>query len=125
MRKIFESVKLYADKVIGEGKSSVYVYYLPIYRQMAELQNDKLWHCKIGKTEGDPLLRVLSQASTALPEQPHIALILKTDYPNSLEQVLHGVLTIKGRKIDNSPGSEWFLTYPKEVEDIYNKLFSV
>lgn len=107
-----------ADKVIGIGKSSIYLYYLPLYRQSAEIQNQNVWHCKIGKTDGDPLNRILSQAATALPEKPHIALIFKTDFPSELETAIHSILTIRERKINSSPGSEWFLTSPDEVEEL-------
>jgi hypothetical protein len=107
-----------ADKVIGLGKSCIYLYYLPMYRLRAETEKESIWHCKIGRTDRDPLLRVLSQAATALPEKPHIALILRTDYPSEFEGAIHKILTIRGRKIDSSPGSEWFLTSPHEVEKI-------
>lgn len=107
-----------ADKVFGEGTSAIYLYYLPMYRLKAEQSDENKWHCKIGKTNRDPLLRVLSQAATALPEKPHISIIFKTNFPNEFENVIHSILTIKGRKIDNSPGSEWFLTSPDEVEKL-------
>jgi hypothetical protein len=100
------------------------VYYLPVYRQKAVLENKNCWPCKIGKTDRDPLQRVLNQASTALPENPHIALILKTDNAADLENVIHGVLAMWGKKIDTSPGSEWFLTYPEEVELIYHFIYN-
>lgn len=112
-----------ADKIIGEGRSSIYLYYLPLYRQSAELQSQNIWHCKIGKTDGDPLNRILSQASTALPEKPHIALIFKTNFPSELETAIHSILTIRNRKIDSSPGSEWFLTSPDEVENIVEMIY--
>jgi hypothetical protein len=115
---VIENDNEIADKVIGNGKSCVYLYYLPMYRLRAETEKESIWHCKIGRTDRDPLLRVLSQAATALPEKPHIALILRTDYPSEFEGAIHKILTIRGRKIDSSPGSEWFLTSPNEVEKI-------
>lgn len=117
-----EIINKIADKVIGIGKSSIYLYYLPLYRQTAETQNQHVWHCKIGKTDGDPLNRILSQAATALPEKPHIALIFKTDFPSELETAIHSILTIRERKVNSSPGSEWFLTSPDEVEKLVDMI---
>jgi hypothetical protein len=108
-----------ADFKIGVGKSVVYVYYLPLYRQMAEQRNETFWQCKIGRTDGDPLQRILSQASTALPERPNVAIIIRTNNSVELENAIHNILTLRGRKIDNSPGAEWFLTSLEEVLSIY------
>jgi hypothetical protein len=107
-----------SDILLGEGKSSIYLYYLPLYRQNAERLNEKVWHCKIGRTDRDPLIRILTQASTALPEKPHIGLVFKTNYPLEYEHSIHCILTIRGRKIDSSPGAEWYLTSPDEVQEI-------
>jgi hypothetical protein len=104
-----------ADVVLGEGPGSVYLYYLPTYRLRTEEHNENTWPCKIGRTERDPLSRVLSQAGTALPETPHIALIVRTPFALAWESAIHGVLTLRGRRIEDSPGSEWFLTSPSEV----------
>jgi len=104
-----------ADVIIGVGDSAVYVYYLPIYRIMAENNGESVWQCKIGRTDRDPLDRILAQAGTALPEKPHLALIVKTQYPIYMENALHSVLKLRGQHIKNSPGSEWFLTSPDEV----------
>jgi len=107
-----------ADLVIGSGDGAVYLYYLPTYRILAEKNGENVWPCKIGRTERDPLVRVLSQASTALPETPHVALIVRTQFPVAWESALHGVLTLRGLKIEQSPGSEWFLTSPDEVIEL-------
>lgn len=107
-----------ADRVIGVGNSAVYLYYLPVYRLLAEHNHQKVWPCKIGRTDRDPKLRILAQAATALPERPHIALVVRTQTPIPLEAAIHNILTFRGRNIDNSPGSEWFLTSPEEVTEI-------
>jgi hypothetical protein len=107
-----------ADHILGTGISAVYLYYLPLYRIKALSENEVVWPCKIGRTDRDPLQRVLSQASTALPEKPHISLIVKTDVASHLEAALHGILTVRNRRIDSAPGTEWFLTSPDEVLEI-------
>jgi hypothetical protein len=113
-----------ADSVLGEGGSVVYLYYLPTYRQIAVGNNENAWYCKIGKTDRDPLIRIMNQVATALPEKPHIALLIRTNMPNQLEVAIHSILTLRGRKIDSSPGSEWFLTNPSEVQEIYKMILS-
>lgn len=112
------SSEVIADKVIGTGSSAVYVYYLPAYRHRAEQNHEQVWPCKIGYSNGDPILRVLAQASTALPERPQIALVIRTSMPSVFESAIHNTLMLRGKKIDNSPGSEWYLTSPDEVESI-------
>jgi hypothetical protein len=112
------SAEQVADVELGSGPGAIYLYYLPTYRLRAEERGEKVWPCKIGRTDRDPLQRVLAQASTALPELPHVALVLRTPFPLAWESVLHGVLTLRGSRMDKSPGTEWFLTSPDEVVDI-------
>ena len=115
-----EQPPLSADTVsVGQGDGSVYVYYLPVYAKMATSEGRKTWPCKIGRTDGDAMLRVMSQASTALPEAPEIALVFKTKQPVALEVALHSILKLGGRWRKDSPGSEWFDTCPDEVLSLY------
>jgi len=107
-----------ADVEVGTGPGAIYVYYLPTYRLRAQEQGEKAWPCKIGRTDCDPLSRVLSQAATALPERPRIAIIIRTLHPSAWEAALHGVLTLRGLQIENVPGVEWFLTSPEEILDL-------
>ena|GEM_PF-791404 len=104
-----------ADVELGLGSGAVYLYYLPTYRLHAQDRGETAWPCKIGRTDRDPLERILAQASTALPERPRIALVIRTFNPSAWESAFHSVLTLRGLKIENSPGMEWFLTSPEEV----------
>jgi hypothetical protein len=56
---------------------------------------------------------------TAFPEVPVITLVIRTDDAAALEKVIHGVLAFRGRRSEDSPGSEWFLTDAAEIESIY------
>jgi len=103
-----------AEVVLGSGPSSVYLYYLPSYRIRAEERGEHSWPCKIGRSEQDPLQRVLAQAGTALPEKPVVAVLLRTNYSAALEKAFHGVLTLRGLAVRDAPGVEWFLTSPDE-----------
>ena len=93
---------------------------MPLYRKISEQNNQTFWQCKIGRTDGDPLQRILAQAATALPERPHVAVVIKTNLSSYLETAIHAVLTLRGKKIDDSPGAEWFLTSPDEILEIYD-----
>ena len=89
---------------------------------MSTLQGKSSWECKIGRTDVDPISRIISQAGTCYPELPHIALIINCDDSNLLEKTLHDILKLKKRWLSNSPGKEWFITSPEEVEQIYVSL---
>ncbi|MDE0424751.1 MAG: GIY-YIG nuclease family protein [Candidatus Poribacteria bacterium] len=108
------------ERTIGSGNSSVYLYYYPQYRESSESKGEKVWKCKIGKTkhrEADG--RVRGQA-TGLPESPKIGLHIKTDWSKEIEDIIHNILKVRGKHITDAPGTEWFLTSPNEVEEIYN-----
>jgi len=107
-----------AEKTIGKGSGGVYVYYLPAYQALAKSAGHDHWLCKVGRSDRDPVLRIISQAGTALPERPVIALLVRTDDPSSLESAIHGILRLRLRWSPSSPGTEWFLTNPSEVEQI-------
>ena len=111
-----------ADKEIGSGKKSIYVYYYDNYKELASLKNSKIWECKVGRTDVDPISRVVGQAGTCYPEMPHIALVIYCDDSNLLEKAIHDVLRLINRWLIDSPGKEWFLTSPEEVEEIYNSI---
>lgn len=119
-----QNVKQQYDKIIGDGDKAVYVYYYDTYKQYAILQGSSVWACKIGRTDVDPIQRVLGQASTSYPELPHIGLVIKCDNSSSLETTLHYILKVRGKWMENAPGTEWFITSPEEVESIYNSFFT-
>lgn len=111
---------LVTEKTIGSGKSSVYLYYYPQYRVSAESKGENVWACKIGRTiHGEADGRIRGQA-TGLPESPKIGLDIKTNEEDKIERIIHNILKVRGKHIEDAPGSEWFLTSPSEVEDIYN-----
>jgi hypothetical protein len=107
-----------SHRVFGVGDFAVYCYYFDNYRRLAIHEGRSIWPCKIGRTDRDPLIRVLSQASTALPEKPIIDFVIKTSDSSLLESAIHSILKLKNRHITDSPGSEWFYTSPNEVLEI-------
>ena len=110
------------DEVLGQGNGSVYVYYYDVYREIAEIKEERFWPCKIGMSDKDGMDRIFSQAGTAYPEAPHIALMIKCNSPRDVENALHAILKVRGQWIADAPGTEWFLTSPDDVKHIYYAL---
>ena len=113
-------IEFTADKTLGVGNNSVYIYYYETYKKFAEYCGRNVWECKIGRTDKDPLNRIFGQAGTCYPELPHIALIIKCENSIKLESALHSILKLRNQWIENAPGSEWFLTSPTEIESFYH-----
>ena len=65
------------------------------------------------------LYRIFSQTGTAYPEYPHVALLIKCPSAREMEDALHSILKLRGKWLENAPGSEWFLTSPDEIKDLY------
>ena len=118
-----EPDNLEPEKIIGSGKQSVYLYYYPTYQDLAELEGEEVWACKIGRARNDPLIRISSQTRTALPEYPKIGLIIKTDEFVLMETTIQNILKLQGKHKQDAPGREWFITSPSEVEQIYKNNF--
>ena len=117
------NLDLEPEKIIGSGKQSVYLYYYPAYRRLAELRGEEVWACKIGKARNDPLIRISSQTRTALPEYPTVGLIIKTNEFTLMETTIQNILKLQGKHMLDAPGREWFLTSPSEVETVYENNF--
>ena len=118
-------------KFLGTGKQEVYLYYYPTYRENAELKRppvwkesrkDALWRCKIGETHDQDTETRTKQQGRVFPEKKVTALVMRTDDSKRLETIIHEILKMWGRWIENAEGDEWFKTSPAEVERIYNFL---
>ena len=118
-------------KILGTGKQEVYLYYYPTYRENAErerphvwkeVRKAALWHCKIGETHDQDTETRTKQQGRVFPEKKVIALVMRTDDSKRLETIIHEILKMWGRWIENAEGDEWFKTSPAEVERIYNFL---
>lgn len=118
------TVKISADEEFGTGKNAVYVYYFDVYKELAKLHKQNNYPCKIGRTDRDPLQRIINQSGTCYPELPHIALIFYCDNSSYLENAFHSILKIKGRWIENAPGAEWFETNVDEIKEIYTSIIN-
>ena len=106
------------DNIIGSGSGSVYVYYYPTYKAFAELKGESVYRCKVGISRTEALGRVRSQV-TAAPEVPVVGLVILTDTPKATEKVIHSMLEMRGKRMTDTPGQEWYATNPSEVEKIF------
>lgn len=102
--------KIKADEEYGEGNYAVYVYYYDAYKELANLKGDRCFPCKIGRTDREPLQRIISQTGTCYPEKPHIAVLFYCENSYNLESSFHSILKARNKWIENAPGVEWFNT---------------
>ncbi len=108
----------YVERMVGQGDSSVYVFYFSSDRENAISKGQVQWRCKIGYTTGNPYDRVKDQVGV-VPERPRVPLVIQNIQAQTLEQHIHQTLSKKGRHVKEAQGTEWFITTPREVEDIY------
>ena len=108
---IFES-----EMTIGSGRQSVYLYYYQWDRDNAKSKSRSVWECKIGKAKC--LQRRLKEQATD-PEKLKLGLHIKTDSPKKIEDIIHNDLKKREKHIGKSLRTEWFLTSPSEVKEIY------
>lgn len=106
------------ERTIGSGRQSVYCYYYQWDRDNAKFKDQNVWECKIGKAERPLQERLREQATD--PENFRLGLYIKTDRPKKIEDIIHDDLKNLGKNIGESLRTEWFLTSPSEVEEIYN-----
>ena len=96
------------DEESEGAKPSVYWYTFPAYQAASGP-----FPIKIGRG-ADPLTRIKAQV-TAMPEQPQILGTFQHADPASLERALHSVLQLRGKRKQDAPGAEWFMTTPDEI----------
>lgn len=90
---------------------AVYWYTFPAYkRQLVP------YPIKIGRGK-DPETRI-GQQVTAMPERPDILGTFEHKDVHSLERALHAVLTLRGKRKNDAPGAEWFVTTPEEIQEL-------
>lgn len=106
------------EREIGTGDQLVYCFYLDVYRELAEAKSLDRWPVKIGMTTG-PLESRMATHRTALPEDPRVELVIRSNNGALLEKIIHGVLTLRGHRCDGTGGTEWFSTNCFEIEQIY------
>jgi len=107
-----------AEKEIGDGDESVYVYFNPNDRKLASHEGRTVWECKVGRTSAsDVFPRIQGQGTgTALSHTPVIGLVIRTHDSVALERALHSSLRLIDARVPDSGGVEWFMTSPEHVK---------
>lgn len=106
-----------ADFDLGTGKEYVYAFHIDAYKKIAILMDKDRWPMKIGRSQD--LDTRMKTHSTALPDAPTVAVVLRTDNAKDLEKAIHSMLKAQGREYDGDGGSEWYETTPDEIVEIY------
>lgn len=93
----------------------VYAYYFPSYKELAQLKGESSWPIKIGLSTTSIEQRVSMQVGTAMPERPVMLFEVECDDCAKLEKAIHAVLDVKGFKMLESLGNEWFCVNQDEL----------
>ena len=117
-KEVEEAAQETAEIIVGQGNQFVYGWYLPAYKRLAEIEGNSLWPMKVGRTADSPEKRMMFQA----PEKPKLGFLLRTDRARHWESHLHGHLHLKGKHLPEAVGTEWFMTSPECLYDIWKAL---
>lgn len=102
----------------GEGAGALYAYYFESYRRLAEVEGRSTWPHKVGMSSFGFHGRIYEQQGTAMPESPIIAYVYRSSIPGKIERLVHSVLFLRGRWIEDAPGAEWFDTNAETIQGI-------
>lgn len=113
--------QLQPESCAGEERrlpGSLYAYYFPTYRGLAEAKGESFWPIKVGMTTADNPAARIAQQSAAMPEKPVLAYARRTATPARLEKAVHCILSYRGRLVEEASGSEWYRSNPQEIREI-------
>ncbi len=92
-------------KTIGFGSESVYVYFNPNEKRLAEIEHRDFWECKIGRTGTDVSRRIYDQSvKTAFARRPVVGLDIKTDDSRFIESAIK--ISLRGQSVVRSEDLE-------------------
>ena len=94
--------------ILGDGSQSLYVY---------NTTGTAEGIVKIGYSVNGVAECIAQQIGTAMPGQPRLLLVIKTDRARALERVVHGILEMQDRRLVGG-GTEWFRATPEMVREI-------
>lgn len=108
-----------APVTLGTGPESVYLYFDPMERALAQAHGWPHWRCKLGHTSKGVPARLLDQKTvTAFAYPPVWALWFRSHNARGLEEQLQEQLT----PVEGALGCEWFWTTPSDVLALYEAL---
>jgi hypothetical protein len=94
---------------------AVYWYTFPAYQRA-----NSPYPIKVGR--GNNALSRIGQQVTAMPENPIVLGTFEHNDPQTLERALHCVLSLRGKKKLDAPGTEWFITTPEEIQSLISTI---
>lgn len=104
-----------------ESQSGLYAYFFSSEKELALLKGENCWLMKVGYSNSDVDRRVADQV-TGMHRQPETLLLREIEEGAEWEKFLHLALTMAGRRNEESPGKEWFVTNPAELENLLEGL---
>ena len=110
--------KAEAEVEIGDGAETVYGWYLPAYRKLANFERGRHFPVKVGRTARAAAADRIEDHMGTVPEIYKLGFKFRTDRSSVWEQFLHAHLKLHGRHIADAVGMEWFSTSPQELRTI-------
>lgn len=110
-----------AEVQVGTGPEVVYGWYFPRDLKLARLEQKTRFPIKIGCTASGPQKRILDSIGQA-PEKPVIGFVHHVDESAACEAWYHAALKVRGRKIEEAIGKEWFMTNLDDLREMASKL---
>ncbi len=108
-----------AERDMGSGAQTLYAYYLPTYRRLAENGGESSWLMRVGITT-ESVESMLASSRAVLPEVPALAIVVRTDDAELLQRLVHMVLDLRSRRATSGGGDDWFITNGDEIAGIYS-----
>jgi hypothetical protein len=108
-------------RIVGHGLDDIYGYSYISCMDEAAQNGAQIYPMKIGYTSGlaGALERINGQFPRALVYDVRVQFIGRCNDGQTTETKIQKQLKLDGRKIDNAPGKEWFLTNAAEVEELF------
>lgn len=121
-----EQAKAQTERAESENAPGVYVYALPHYLRYPYDKSGRTL-MKVGRSDSDVIQRFRNQTrTTALPEEPILLRIYKTDQQasGSAEDRFHRLLEAAdhNRSVARTAGREWFVTSTRFLDEVARTL---
>ncbi len=107
-----------AEVVIGDGPETIYGWYFPRDRRLAEFEGTDRFPIKVGRTVRDAQRRLQESTGDMVPELPILGFVARVNNSGAWERLIHATLILRGQKVEGAIGNEWFRTSPDELQTI-------
>ncbi len=109
-----EEAALDAEVIVGDGAETIYGWYIPACRALAELKGESRFPVKVGRTIRNPLQRIRESGGMA-PEMAVLGFVARVDDAGNWERWIHAELGFFALKIETAVGNDWYRTSPEEL----------